>query len=333
MSKVFIIAEAGVNHNGSVELAKKIVDAAKDAGADCIKFQTFKAEHLAGKNSIKADYQIINTDNTQSQFEMLKELELRFQDFAELKKYCDKRNIMFISSPFDIESVDFLASIGVEIFKIPSGEITNLPYLRKINSYQKKVILSTGMSDLNEIQSAIRVLVDSDISLLHCTTEYPCPFEYVNMRALETLKEKFGLPIGYSDHTEGIEISVMAVSMGATIIEKHFTLDKNMVGPDHKASLEPEEFKLMVNAVRNVEKAFGNGEKKLQLPEKKNILIVRKSIVAKTNINKGEIYTEDNLTCKRPGNGISPMKWDELVGQHANRNYKKDEFIKCERFV
>lgn len=326
MDKVFIIAEAGVNHNGSLVLAKQMVDKALLAGVDCIKFQTFKAENLVNKNAQKAKYQIKNTKNDEGQLSMLKKLELSFEDFTELKRYCNEKGIMFLSTPFDLESIEFLAPM-MSIFKIPSGEITNLPYLRKINSYKKDVILSTGMATLDEIQAALNILKDCKVSLLHCTTEYPCPYDSVNMNAMLTMKEKFGLNIGYSDHTNGIEIPVMAVSMGATIIEKHFTLDKNMEGPDHKASLEPNELKNMVTAIRNVEKAFGNGVKEPQEAEKKNIEIARKSIVAKCEIKKGEIFTEYNLTVKRPATGISPMEWDNVIGTVADKDYNKDELI------
>ena len=327
MGKVFIIAEAGVNHNGSLELAKKLVDGAVAAGVDCVKFQTFSAKNLVNKTAKKAEYQVINTKNDDSQLSMLKKLELSFDDFAELKKYCEEKNIMFLSTPFDLGSCDFLNDLDMKIFKIPSGEITNLPYLRKINSYKKEVILSTGMANLNEIQDALNVLKDCEVSLLHCTTEYPCPYDNVNMRAMLTLKEKFNLPVGYSDHTKGIEIPIMAVSMGATIIEKHFTLDRNMDGPDHKASLEPDELKQMVVSIRNIELAFGTGIKEPQGAEKKNITIARKSIIAKCDIKKGEILTEENLTVKRPGNGISPMRWDEIIGTVAKKDYIEDELI------
>lgn len=326
MTKTFIIAEAGVNHNGSLDLAKKLVDEAVEAGVDCIKFQTFKAENLVNKDAKKAEYQIENTKNNDSQLSMLKKLELTFDEFIELKKYCDKKGIMFLSTPFDFESIDFLAPL-ISIFKIPSGEITNLPYLRKINAYKKDIILSTGMATIEEIQDALNVLKDCKVSLLHCTTEYPCPYDGVNMNAMLTMKEKFNLPVGYSDHTKGIEIPIMAVSMGAQIIEKHFTLDKNMEGPDHKASLEPNELKTMVQAIRNVEHAFGNGKKEPQETEKKNIEIARKSIVAKCDIKKGDIFTEENLTVKRPATGLSPMKWDEVIGEKATKDYKEDEII------
>lgn len=324
---IYIIAEAGVNHNGSFELAKKLVDKAVEAGVDCVKFQTFKAQNLVNKNAQKAQYQKAATKSDDTQLNMLKKLELSYNDFVELQQYCAQKNIEFLSTPFDLESMDFLASLNMRIFKIPSGEITNLPYLRKINSYKKEVILSTGMADLDEIQAALEVLKDCKVSLLHCTTEYPCPFDNVNMNAMLTLKEKFNLQVGYSDHTEGIEIPIMAASMGAKIIEKHFTLDKNMEGPDHKASLEPDELKAMVSAIRNVEKAFGDGKKEPQEAEKKNINIARKSIVAKCAIKKGEVFSENNLTTKRPGDGISPMKWDEIIGTKAQKDYIEDELI------
>lgn len=326
MRNTFIIAEAGVNHNGSFELAKQLVDKAVWAGVDCIKFQTFKAENLVNKNAKKAEYQVNNTGNNDSQLSMLKKLELSFGDFIELKKYCDKKEIMFLSTPFDVESIEFLEPL-ISFFKVPSGEITNLPYLRKINSYKKDVILSTGMATMDEIQDALNILKDCKVSLLHCTTEYPCPYDNVNMKAMLTMRDKFNLPVGYSDHTQGIEIPVMAVAMGATIIEKHFTLDKNMEGPDHKASLEPDELKAMVQSIRNVEKAFGTGIKEPQESEKKNIEIARKSIVAKCDIKKGEIFTEENLTVKRPATGISPMKWDEVIGAVAQKDYCEDEII------
>ena len=330
MNKVFIIAEAGVNHNGSKEIAKQLIDKAVNAGVDCIKFQTFKTENLVNKSAQKAEYQIENTKNHDNQSTMLKKLELSFEDFEELKRYTEDKGLMFLSTPFDLESCNFLNNLGLNVFKIPSGEITNLPYLRKINSFKKDVILSTGMAALDEIQAALDVLKDCKVSLLHCTTEYPCPYDAVNMNAMLTLKAKFNLPVGYSDHTQGIEIPIMAAAMGAEIIEKHFTLDKNMEGPDHKASLEPDELKQMVKAIRNVEKAFGNGKKEPQPAEIKNIAIARKSIIAKCNIKKGEIFTEENLTTKRPGNGISPMKWDEVIGTVATKDYLEDELI-CEK--
>lgn len=327
MNRVFIIAEAGDNHNGSFELAKKLVDVAKNAGADAVKFQTFKTEEIVCADAQMAEYQKKNLGFEETQFEMIKKLELSFEHFIELKKYCDKSGILFLSTPFDIPSVDFLYSLNLPVYKIPSGEITNLPYLRKINSYKTKVILSTGMADLNEIRAALNILKDCEVSLLHCTTEYPCPFDNVNLRAMDTLRKEFNLPVGYSDHTKGIEVSVAAVAMGATIIEKHFTLDKNMEGPDHKASLEPNELKQMVTSIRNIEMALGNGIKEPQDSEKKNIKIARKSIVAKCDIKKGDILTEENITVKRPGNGISPMRWDKIIGSEAKKDYRRDELI------
>ena len=329
-NKVFIIAEAGDNHNGSIDLAKKLIEVALEAKADAVKFQTFKTEEVISKMAKMAEYQKKNLGIEESQFDMVKKLELSFEDFEELKRYTEDKGLMFLSTPFDLESCDFLNNLGLNIFKIPSGEITNLPYLRKINSFKKDVILSTGMAALDEIQAALDVLKDCNVSLLHCTTEYPCPYDAVNMNAMLTLKAKFNLPVGYSDHTQGIEIPIMAAAMGAEIIEKHFTLDKNMEGPDHKASLEPDELKQMVKAIRNVEKAFGDGKKEPQPAEIKNIAIARKSIIAKCNIKKGEIFTEKNLTTKRPGNGISPMKWDEIIGTAATKDYLEDELI-CEK--
>lgn len=327
MKNVFIIAEAGVNHNGSFKLAQELIDKAVDAGVDCIKFQTYKSENLVSYNVKLAEYQKENLGKDESQYKMLKELEISFEEFKELKKYCEEKNIMFLSTPFDLESCDFLNDLDMKIFKIPSGEITNLPYLRKINSFGKKVILSTGMANLNEIRDALNVLKDCEVSLLHCTTEYPCPYDNVNLNAIDTLRKEFKLEVGYSDHTQGIEVPIAAVAKGATIIEKHFTLDRNMEGPDHKASLEPNELKQMVTSIRNIEKAFGNGVKEPQESEKKNIEIARKSIVAKINIKKGEIFTENNLTTKRPGSGISPMKWDFIIGKTATKDYQEDELI------
>ena len=328
--QTFIIAEAGDNHNGNIDLALKLVDAAFEAKADAVKFQTFKTEEIICKNAKMAEYQKKNLGFEESQFDMVKKLELTFDEFARIKNYCDKKGIQFLSTAFDIPSAKFLNTLNIPIFKVPSGEITNLPLLREINSYKKDVILSTSMATLDGIQDALNILKDCNVSLLHCTTEYPCPYENVNMKAMLTMRDKFGLPVGYSDHTQGIEIPVMAVAMGATIIEKHFTLDKTMEGPDHKASLEPDELKQMVDEIRNVEKAFGNGVKEPQEAEKKNIEIARKSIVAKCDIKKGEIFSDANITTKRPGNGISPMMWDEIVGKKANKDYQEDELI-CEK--
>lgn len=330
MKKVFIIAEAGVNHNGSYELAKKLIDAAVDAEADAVKFQTFISEKCICKNASKAIYQKQTTDTDESQLEMVKKLELSFEEFSDLKRYCDSKNIMFLSTPFDNDSIDFLNSMGMTIFKIPSGEITNYPYLKRIGSLKKKVILSTGMSTLEEIRKAVKVLKDNgttDISILHCNTEYPTPIEDVNLNAVNTLRKEFKTNVGYSDHTLGIEVPIAAAAIGADIIEKHFTLDKNMQGPDHKASLEPEELKNMIQSIRNIEKAMGNGEKVVSKSEAKNINIARKSIVANCLIKKGEKFTESNLTCKRPGSGISPMKWNEIIGKTAERDFNEDELI------
>ena len=330
--KTFIIAEAGVNHNGSLELAKKLVDVAAEAGADAVKFQTFKAEAVVSHFAPKAEYQKQSTDANESQLEMIKKLELSYEDFEELFRYCKNRGIIFMSTPFDIESAGFLKDLGVEIFKIPSGEITNYLLLKEIGSYGKEVILSTGMADLGEIEDALEVLTTAGtpkekITVLHCNTEYPTPYEDVNLRAMLTIKEAFKVKVGYSDHTLGIEIPVAAVALGACVIEKHFTLDKNLPGPDHRASLEPEELKAMVRAIRNVEKALGSGIKKPSPSELKDLPIARKSIVARRAIKKGEIFTEENLTVKRPGTGISPMRWNEVLGRKAPRDSKQDEMI------
>lgn len=328
MSKTFIIAEAGVNHNGSLELAEKLVDVALRANCDAVKFQTFKATNLVSKRAQKAAYQKLTTQSEESQLEMIRRLELSYDDFYHLKSYCDQRNIMFMSSPFDIDSVDFLAKLGLSVFKIPSGEITNLPYLRKINSYKRKAILSTGMSTLGEIQAALKILRDCEVAVLHCSTEYPCPYNEVNLGVLHTLKRELSLEIGYSDHTQGIEIPIAAVANGATIIEKHFTLDKSMKGPDHKASLEPHELEQMVSAIRHVEAAIsGDGIKRPSQSEIKNIGIVRKSIVAKCVIHYGEILSENNITTKRPADGISPMFWDSIIGKQATHDYNEDDII------
>jgi len=328
---VFIIAEAGVNHNGDINLAKKLIDVASEAGVDAVKFQTFKAENLVTKQAKKADYQEQNTNNNDSQYKMLKQLELGFDEFIELKKYCDEKNIMFLSTPFDDDSIKFLDKL-VDIFKIPSGEITNVPYLRKIGKLQKKVILSTGMSNLCDIENALDTLIKvgtkkEDITILHANTMYPTPMEDVNLKAMLTIKEAFKCEVGYSDHTLGIEVPIAAVAMGASVIEKHFTLDKTMKGPDHKASLEPQELKNMVTFIRNIELALGDGIKKPSPSETPNMKIARKSIVAKKEIKKGEIFTEENLTVKRPGSGISPTRWDEIIGKVASRDYDMDELI------
>ena len=326
----YIIAEAGVNHNGSLELAKNLVDKAKEAGADCVKFQTFKANKIVSKNAVKADYQKKQTESSESQHEMLKKLELSFDYFIELNNYCKEIGIEFLSTAFDFESIDFLNKLGMQVWKIPSGEITNLPYLVKIAKLNKKVILSTGMSTMKEIEDAVNILKDhgaSELIILHCTTEYPTPYEDVNLNAMLAIKEKFGYEVGYSDHTMGIEVPIAAVALGAKVIEKHFTLDRTMDGPDHKASLEPSELKTMVDAIRNIELSMGTGIKEPADSEKKNIAIARKSIVANQSIKKGDILTETNLTVKRPGDGISPMKWFEIIGTKAIRDFEEDELI------
>lgn len=332
MNKVFIIAEAGVNHNGSIELAKKLIDVASESGADAVKFQTFKAEKLVSKSTQKADYQKQTTDTKESQFDMIKKLELDMDTHKELMSYCKTKNIMFLSTPFEHDSIELLNDLGLEIFKIPSGEITNLPYLRHIGKLNKKVILSTGMADIGEIEDALDILTQSgtkkeDISVLHANTMYPTPMEDVNLKAMVTIGNSFDISYGYSDHTLGIEVPTAAVAMGASCIEKHFTLDKTMDGPDHKASLEPDELKTMVKAIRNIELALGSSIKKPTKSETPNMQIARKSIVAKIDIKKGEILTEENITIKRPGHGISPMQWDEIVGSTASKDYKEDELI------
>ena len=295
---VFIIAEAGVNHNGSLELAKKLVDAAKDAGADCVKFQTFVSKNIVSKNAVKAEYQKQQTEPEESQQDMLKKLELSFDEFVELNEYCKSKSIEFMSTAFDFDSIDFLDSLGMGTWKIPSGDITNLPYLIKIANLNKPVILSTGMSTMVDIRSAIKALKENgaaELTVLHCTTEYPTPFEDVNLRAMNTIKEEFGVKVGYSDHTKGIEVPIAAVALGATVIEKHFTLDRNMEGPDHKASLEPNELKAMVDSIRHIELALGNGIKQPAESEKKNMAVARKSIIASKEIKAGEIFTKRTL--------------------------------------
>lgn len=330
MKKCTLIAEAGVNHNGSLELAKKLADEAKRAGADIVKYQTFRAEKLTSAQGKMAEYQKSNTRHEESQLEMLKKLELSYDNFVELQEYCRGIGIVFLSTPFDLESISFLNRLGLPFWKVPSGEVTNYPYLRAIGQTQKPVVLSTGMCRLSEIREAMKVLTRfgcPEISLLHCTTEYPAPKSEVNLRAMETLRQEFQVPVGYSDHTQGIEIPIAAVAMGAVMIEKHFTLDKEMEGPDHKASLNPEEWREMVSAIRNVEAALGRGIKIPCEAEEKNKVIARKSIVAARDIVKGEVFTEDNLTAKRPGNGISPMEWETIQGTKAVRDFREDELI------
>ena len=331
-NKTFIIAEAGVNHNGSVEMAFQLIDVAAAAGADAVKFQTFKAEKVIAANAAKAGYQKDTTGSDESQLEMVKKLELDETAHTKLYQYCQHKGIQFLSTPFDLESIDLLNRLGLEIFKIPSGEITNLPYLRKLGALKKRLIMSTGMADLGEIEDALDVLTEpgtpmENITVLHCNTEYPTPFEDVNLRAMLTIGHAFGVAVGYSDHTLGIEVPIAAVAMGATIIEKHFTLDRNLPGPDHRASLEPHELTAMISGIRNIEKALGTGIKKPSLSELKNKFVARKSIVAATPIKEGETFTEMNITVKRPGTGITPMRWDEMIGRKAGRDYKTDEII------
>lgn len=330
MKRTFIIAEAGVNHNGDISLAKKLIDVAVDAKVDAVKFQTFKAEKLVKRDAKKAEYQKSAIGWEESQFDMLKKLELDEETHKILIEYCKHKKIMFLSTAFDLESIDLLNDLNMAIFKVPSGEITNYPYLRKIASLHKKVILSTGMSTIDEIKDAINVLKENgttDICVLHCNTEYPTPMEDVNLNAINTIRNELNVEVGYSDHTLGIEVPIAAVAMGAIIIEKHFTLDKHMEGPDHKSSLEPEELKNMVEGIRNIELALGSSNKKISKSESKNLNVVRKSIVANGFIRKGEIFTEKNLICKRPGDGISPMKWNEIIGKRAIKDFQEDEMI------
>ena len=333
MKRTLIIAEAGVNHNGDIAKAKALIDKGAEAGVDYVKFQTFKAEKLVTKQAQRASYQDKNTQNNDSQYEMLKKLELSQALHQKLMDYCNQKKVKFLSTGFDSESLVFLAQLGVTIAKIPSGEITNLPYLRQVASLFPEVILSTGMATIDEIKDAVKVLTDNGVSkdkitILHCNTEYPTPMEDVNLKAMLHIQRELGLPIGYSDHTLGIEVPIAAVALGATVIEKHFTLDKTLPGPDHKASLEPNELKAMVSAIRNIEKAIGgSGLKEVSKSEEKNKPIARKSIVAATDIKKGNIFTPENLTVKRPGTGISPMQWDEVIGKEAKRDFQEDELI------
>ena len=357
MTNTYIIAEAGVNHNGDMELAKKLIDIAVEAKADAVKFQTFKTENVISTKAPKAEYQIQNTGEEESQFEMVKKLELSFEQFKELKQYCDKRNIEFLSTPFDLESVDFLLNdLSMNTIKIPSGEITNAPLLLHIAKKAPQMILSTGMSTLSDVEEALGVIafgllnintipsigsfkdayisiegqqiLSEKVTLLHCTTEYPAPVKDINLLAMNTMSKAFGLPVGYSDHTEGIAITVAATALGATVIEKHITYDKNAEGPDHRASLSPEELIQMVQSIRQVEQAKGTGIKIPAVSELKNVDIARKSIVASKNINQQDIFTEDNITIKRPGSGISPFNYWDLIGKKASNNFKEDEVIK-----
>lgn len=330
--KTLIIAEAGVNHNGDLKLAKQLIDAAAEAGADLVKFQSFNASRLVTRSAKKADYQNRNTNSKESQYEMLRKLELSTEMHRELITHCGTSGVGFFSTAFDIESIDFLESLGQDRFKVPSGELTNLPYLRHIGRLGKSVILSTGMATMGEIESAVDILEKAgtqriDITVLHCTTEYPTPMTEVNLRAMQSIHLAFGVKVGYSDHTSGIEVSIAAVALGATVIEKHFTLDRNLPGPDHKASLEPKKLKDMVAAIRNIEVALGDGIKRLTPSETKNKPVARKSLVALQNIKKGEVFDDGNITTKRPGTGISPMCWDEIIGRTAHRDFSADELI------
>ncbi len=336
MDKTFVIAEAGVNHNGSLEMAFQLIDVAVAAGANAVKFQTFKAEKFIAVNAPKADYQQEATGSDESQLEMLRKLELDETAHIKLNRHCQKKCIQFLSTPFDLESIDLLSRLGLEVFKISSGEITNLPYLRKLGALKKRLILSTGMADLGEIKDALDVLTQSgtpleNITVLHCNTAYPTPFEDVNLRAILTIRNAFpGISIGYSDHTIGIEVPVAAVVMGAAVIEKHFTLNRNLPGPDHKGSLEPHELKAMVVAIRNIEQALGDGIKRPSASEMKNKLVARKSLVAERKIIKGERFSHDNVAVKRPGTGISPMRYDWILGCVARENIEADTIITLE---
>lgn len=334
MKHATIIAEAGVNHNGSIELAKQLVDKAVEAGVDYIKFQTFKASKLVTKAAKQAEYQQKNIGKAgDSQYQMLKKLELSPEEHEVLIAYCQQKGIKFFSTAFDFDSIEYLHSLNLGLWKIPSGEVTNYPFLKRVAAYNEPTILSTGMCDMVDVRAAVNALYKNGLSkenliLLHCNTEYPTPFEDVNLKAMDALRNEFGVEVGYSDHTKGIEVPIAAVALGATVIEKHFTLDRNMEGPDHKASLEPDELKAMVSAIRNIEKAVGgDGTKHISDSERKNIAIARKSIVAARYIKAGEVFTEDNLTVKRPGSGISPMRWEEILGQTAKRNFNEDDLI------
>ena len=328
--RTLIIAEAGVNHNGNLKIAKKLINVAADAGADMVKFQTFTPERIVSRFAEKAEYQKKSTGNDDSQLEMLRKLVLKKEWHPVLKEHAEKRGIKFISTPFDFDSIDFLKELDLPLFKIPSGEITNLPYLERIGQIGKPVILSTGMSSMDEIEKAVSILRESgcgEISVLHCNTQYPTPYKDVNLEAMDTIRRRLNVPVGYSDHTSGIEVPIAAVAMGAEIIEKHYTLDKDMEGPDNKASLDPCELKEMIRAIRNIEDAIGDGEKSLTPSEMNNLKVVRKSIVAAKPIKSGDVLTEDNITVKRPGIGLSPMMWYDVIGTNAIRDLDEDEFI------
>ena len=330
--RITIIAEAGVNHNGDILMAKELIEVAASAGADFVKFQTFSAQRQVTKNAAKAQYQLSTTGKSETQLEMLTRLELTDTMHRQLLRHCKKNKIKFLSTGFDIESIDYLVGIGQDTLKIPSGEISNLPYLRHIGTLDKKIILSTGMSNLDEIKEAIMILQKAGtrrekITILHCTTEYPAPLSEINLRAMQEIGSSLNVAIGYSDHTDGIEVSIAAAALGATVIEKHFTLNRMLPGPDHKASLEPPELKKLISAIRNIEVSLGDGVKRVTPSEVKNREIVRKSLVANKDILKGEFFTEDNVTAKRPGTGLSPMMWDEVMGKKALRNFNIEELI------
>lgn len=333
MEKVIIIAEAGVNHNGNYEMAKQMVVAAKEAGADFVKFQTAVPELVMSVFAPKAEYQLTTTNAEESQLEMARAIHLTLDKYKPLKAYCDEIGIKFLSTPFDMVSIDTLAELDMDFFKIPSGEITNYPYLKKIAALRKPVILSTGMCEMEEIEAAITVLTEDgylskdELTILHCNTEYPTPFHDVNLLAMQTIALYTGVKVGYSDHTNGIEVPIAAVALGAKVIEKHFTLDKSMPGPDQQASLDPTELKAMVDAIRHIEQAIGSTAKRVSESERKNMIIARKSIIAASNIKAGETFTEANLIVKRPGNGVSPMRWNEVIGMKAKRDFSADELI------
>lgn len=332
IQRVLVIAEAGVNHNGDINLAKKLIDVAAAAGADAVKFQTFVADKVVTTTAAKADYQVLSTGSDDSQFDMLKKLELSPTMHEELVKHCEKREIKFLSTAFDQKSLDYLDSLGLMLFKIPSGEITNLPFLRHVGSLGKPVVLSSGMASLEEVGDAVAVLenagtIRTKITVLHCNTEYPTPVQDVNLRAMTTIRDAFGVEVGYSDHTRGIEVPIAAVATGASVLEKHITLDRSLPGPDQAMSTEPQEFKKMIQAIRNIEQALGNGIKQASPSEAKNILIVRRSLVATKRIEAGESFTSENISAKRPGTGISPMRWDDVIGRAAIRDFSPDELI------
>jgi N,N'-diacetyllegionaminate synthase len=332
LAETFVIAEAGVNHNAEIDLAYKLIDVAVSAGADAVKFQTAIPELVVTDYAPKAAYQKESSGAKESQLEMIRKICLPLEKYDLLKKYCDEKKIIFFSTAFDLVSLEYIEKLGQPYHKVPSGEITNLPYLRQVGQYEKPVILSTGMATMDEIEAALSILAQAGtprdrITVLHCTTEYPTPMVDVNLCSMLAIRDTLGVQVGYSDHTSGIEVATAAVALGATVIEKHFTLDHNLPGPDHKASLEPEELKVMVSSIRNIEKAMGDGIKRPSASELKNMPIVRKSLVAMHAIREGEIFSEANLTVKRPGTGLSPMRWDEVLGCKAPRNFEADELI------